>query len=510
MARIYMAVNGDDVGSKIGDAIASNDHMALSKLSSSVKDSHSMIEQWVQEKGGETITSNGDEGLFIVPEECLEELENIRAQYQQMSGHTLTVGVGNSMADASKALIYGKLNEKNQVVHYEPAIDDMLSDDQVEEAEQVEQAAGGDPNAQEQPQMLDGQEPNPDVPEGQQKQVLNEEQMNIASTPAEQPLDSGDTQDFADPDDNIEAAGNEVGEADDQDQMIDQNNNGVNDADEYDKLDPQQTVEQVVSQEQGNEDGDQMQNDENFDENADGIEDEATMDMDGDGDIDATDDSAAGAEIDTDDDDLANMVEDDMSGDEEGMEDEAMGQEEAPADDHADIKGAIMETLQIFRAHKPDLDMLASANPELHSGLISMLQNMIEMGKRLQGQGEMSGDEGEDLYQFSEEFPDAGDSDGDGDVDGDDEHMDEEQDEDVAEEEVDEHNEEMHGEDSDEDSAISDDEDPDEDATPDDSDESDDDSDSDDSDDDSSNGDDNKKPSFPPKKKEDKGKLEKK
>lgn len=498
MARLYIAINGDDVGSAIGDAIASNDHMALNKLSSSIKDSHSMIDEWVQSQGGETITSNGDEGLYVIPEEALDELENIRSKYQQMSGHTLTIGVGSSMADASKALIYGKLNEKNQVVHYEAAIDDMLSDDQVDEAEQVAEAAGEDPNAQ--PEMLDGQEPNPQVPEGQQKQVLNEDQMNSA-TPAKTPLDTGDTQDFADPDDNIEGANNEVGEPDDQDEFVDDTS-----TDEYEKTNPEEAIDAVVSQEaqaNGEEGEEDMQNDENFDEEADGVEDEATMDMDGDGDIDPSDsDLADDGEIDADEDELANMVEDDMSQEEEG--EEGLEEEAAPEDDHADIKGAIMETLQIFRAHKGDLDLLATANPELHAGLISMLQNMIEMGKRMQGAGDQ--DHVGELNQFAEEFPEAGEENEEG-------HEDAEQDQEMIEDEMDEHNEDMHGEDPDEDSAIEDDEDPDADATPDDDSENDDSDDSDDDSDDSDyqgddDGDEEQKP-FPPKKSE-KGKLEKK
>lgn len=458
MARVYVAINGDDVGSAIGDAVASNDHMALNKLSTSLKDSHGMIEEWVANHGGEIITSNGDEGIYILPEESLDELEQIRSQYQQMSGHTVTVGIGNSMADASKALIYGKLNEKNQVVYYEPAIDDMLSEEDVEEAEEIgqENIDQGMPEAE---QQDDGNL----IQEGQQKQYLNEDQMNGA-TPATQPLDSGDTEDMADDDDNIESSANEVGEANDDDQQFEDDGS----TDEYEQTNPDEAVDAVVSQEQG---GEEMQNDENFDENADGVEDEATMDMDSDGDIDQDDDQ------------LANMVEDDMTGDEDvapmdddmSMEDdqEMSMEEEMPADDHADLKGAIIETLQIFRTHKQDLDMLATANPELHHGLISMLQHMIEMGKRIQGSGQEETNDVEELNQFADEFPDAEDMDNDGDVDQDDadianEEIDDQEDQEMIDEKMDEHNEKEHDEDPDEDSAITDDEEPDEDATPDD------------------------------------------
>ncbi len=52
-----------------------------------------------------------------------------------MSGNTLTIGVGSSMSEAAKALLYGKMNEKDQIVEYEPQIEDYIGDDSEEESE---------------------------------------------------------------------------------------------------------------------------------------------------------------------------------------------------------------------------------------------------------------------------------------------------------------------------------------------------------------------------------------
>ena len=58
---IYVAINGDDVGSKIGEAIASDDHEALQNTSNSINQSHDMIGKWVESVGGKPISSSGDE-----------------------------------------------------------------------------------------------------------------------------------------------------------------------------------------------------------------------------------------------------------------------------------------------------------------------------------------------------------------------------------------------------------------------------------------------------------------
>ena len=130
---IYVAINGDDVGQRIGQAIASDDHKGLQDASGSVKQAHDMVQQWVEGHGGKVVTSSGDEGIYAVPEAALADLESIKASYQQISGHSVTIGTGSTMSEASKALIYGKLNDKDQIVQYEPSIDDYLSQDDEED-----------------------------------------------------------------------------------------------------------------------------------------------------------------------------------------------------------------------------------------------------------------------------------------------------------------------------------------------------------------------------------------
>jgi hypothetical protein len=136
MGHIFIAVNGDNVGESIGNAIISDNHDELSRVSGSIKSAHQMLDQWVQSKGGKIIVSSGDEGIYSLPQQAVNELDAIKQKYASMANTSLTIGVGSSMSEASKALIYGKMNNKDQVVHYEPAVDDYISNDGEAQAEE--------------------------------------------------------------------------------------------------------------------------------------------------------------------------------------------------------------------------------------------------------------------------------------------------------------------------------------------------------------------------------------
>ena len=126
----YIAINGDNVGEGIGNAIATDNHEELSKLTGGLKEAHSAIEEWATSKGGKVITSSGDECIVKIPADSFDEaeLDSVKESYSDTSGHTVTIGCGDSMSEASKALIYGKMNDKDQVVEYDSSIDDYIAD----------------------------------------------------------------------------------------------------------------------------------------------------------------------------------------------------------------------------------------------------------------------------------------------------------------------------------------------------------------------------------------------
>ena len=166
MKRVYIAANGDGVGEQIGNAILSDDHQTLSGLSRKFKDAHSNIEKWAQKKGGEIVASAGDEIIFSLPEEALGELDSVKDAYSQASGTTLTIGIGETISQASKALIYGKLNDKNQIVEYEPQMDDYISDDEAEE--EIPTPEDIDDSASEESRFQEGVDGEDDIDEDQE------------------------------------------------------------------------------------------------------------------------------------------------------------------------------------------------------------------------------------------------------------------------------------------------------------------------------------------------------
>jgi hypothetical protein len=122
-----MAYDGDDAGKLVGRAILADDEKALSEASARITHGHQIVEQWVQSHGGGVISGGGDEGTFQVPSEAVADIETLRKDYEFATQLTMTVGVGKSLSEAGKALMVGKFRGKNQVVHYDPSIEQELS-----------------------------------------------------------------------------------------------------------------------------------------------------------------------------------------------------------------------------------------------------------------------------------------------------------------------------------------------------------------------------------------------
>lgn len=210
MSFKFVAINGDDVGGKIGGAIASDNHEELSKITGNLKEAHGKIEEWVEGKGGEVITSAGDECIFKIPADSydFDEVESLKDEYANQSGHSATIGIGDSMSEASKALIYGKMNEKDQVVEYDGHIDDYIADyddededetldDEQEEKEDLDEAEETQENM-DQDEDEDGQEDG-DYEENSFDQDENMEDEESDSELQEEDYDEDETDEYEHP-----------------------------------------------------------------------------------------------------------------------------------------------------------------------------------------------------------------------------------------------------------------------------------------------------------------------
>lgn len=441
MKNIYIAINGDDVGSRIGDAIANDDHEALAQASSSIQNAHDTVDQWIESIGGKKISSAGDDAIYLAPEQAVNDLDSVREQYKQESGHGLTVGVGASMSQASKALIYGKMNGKNQTIHYEPAIEDYLSDDETDDSQDIDQApdvpAEGDvqdqanedietdagaanlQNAPAQEEVDDSQSAVPNaapVEEGleEEPQVGNEDDISddnqtqtdapaepVANkTPAQKDAPAGNTPEI-DGKTDIDSGTSEEDLDEDQDVAAAAPTKGVDenlpDTEEQAAGAPDENVDPNAEPMEGEEsDEDVAQTDEEEgSEPAELSSEDVAAPQEGAEDDQTQDDGE---------DPLASMIHGDMQGG-----DDSDLEENPDADSSIDdeLRQDIAEALVSFKANKHHLEAARETNPELYDATLTMLRSMIAMAKKLGFGPEQDMADKEAEQQLEQEFPAA-------------------------------------------------------------------------------------------------------
>lgn len=138
MENLYLAIDADNAGRMVGRAVLANDIPGLTEVSARIDHGQDVILNWVQEHGGQKISGGGDEFTASIPPTAVEAIEQLRADYQFATQLTITVGVGNSLSEAGKALMAGKFRGKDQVVQYDPSVDQDLQAGQ----DHVAQGAG--------------------------------------------------------------------------------------------------------------------------------------------------------------------------------------------------------------------------------------------------------------------------------------------------------------------------------------------------------------------------------
>lgn len=425
----FIAVNGDNVGDSIGSAIATDNHEELSKITSGLQDAHGAIEQWIESVGGEVVTSSGDEGIYKVPAESFDEstIESLREQYSQSTGTTITVGIGASMSEASKALIYGKLNDKDQVVQYDPHIDDYIAGHDEEIPEDTEDDGyqdGTDETTDEEIPTSEGMgEEMVDAPtdEAEFEAGMQDPAMDMkAPVDGEEYAEAGAEMPIGEEDPQYQ---NEVPE------MEETAVGGEAPIEETDEAMPDS--EMGAEEETVFEEGEMSESDLDV-APEDRLDDVVGTDIDGDGDIDAImpeegmEEAPMGAEMPMEDeegmDPMAEGVEGEMppeameAGAEmpmEGEDDQGaltdmihanMGEEgEEGAESDEELRQDIANSLITFKENKAMLEQAKTENPKLYEATILMLRSMIEMAKKLN----MNPEADVEGQMAQEEFPDA-------------------------------------------------------------------------------------------------------
>lgn len=452
MKNIYIAINGDDVGARIGAAITNDDHEALSQASSSIQNAHDSVDQWIESIGGKKISSAGDDAIYLAPEQAVNDLDSVREQYKQESGHGLTVGVGASMSQAAKALIYGKLNGKNQTIHYEPAIEDYLSDDEDDQMpsspevpeegdlqdqadtdmeadagtgeladappqEDVDDSDSAVPGAEAVAEDPQGSEEDPamdDAPPAGDEDDLSEDDQTQADAPAAPAANKTPAQAEA----GNKPAGN-VPEIDGKDEI----DSGAGPDDLAADADIPGADESATDEDLPDTDEEASAQASEGDEGAPVADDGMDADMDempeedgtehpelSDEDVAASDEDVAASDDGIDDtaddgeDPLASMIHGDMQEGDDGSGDVG-AEDDSSLDD--ELRQDIAEALMSFKENKHYLEAARDSNPELYNATLTMLRSMIAMAKKLGFGPEQDMADKEAEQQLDQEFPAA-------------------------------------------------------------------------------------------------------
>ena len=360
MKNIYVALNGDDVGTRIGQAIASDNHEDLNGAREAVKNAHDMLSQWAEQHKGKEISASGDESIYLLPESALQDIEEIKSNYSDISGHNLTVGIGNSMSEAAKALIYGKLNGKDQIVQYDPSIDEFLSqqDSDMQDEDQDNEMLSEDSEERE-------------LPEENQLEEQSDEDLERDKGLEDQNEDKYPEEDNKEEmesnlDDNDPYANEEL------DNSLDDEEDPDQDGDEGLEADVQN--ESLPSNEQDISEDEKSVYD-NFSDESDNSKQDHQNNM-------------------------SDMIHANIDQNEEQSNNQDLSQDD-------ELRQDIAQSLMSFKENKAILESAKIDNPALYDATITMLRAMIEMAKKLgyAPEKEMESKVAED--QANQEFPHA-------------------------------------------------------------------------------------------------------
>lgn len=123
---IYVSIDGDNIGNAVARAEATDNEAELKSMSQKINAGQQVFSMWAQLNGGEMIEQGGDEGLCKVPASAMEQVEQLRAQYLETVGATATIGIGQTVSEATKARELGKLTGKNKAVVFDESTNQEL------------------------------------------------------------------------------------------------------------------------------------------------------------------------------------------------------------------------------------------------------------------------------------------------------------------------------------------------------------------------------------------------
>ncbi len=354
MNRLFLALDGDNAGQHIGQAVLMDDVQMLHDMSQKIEAGTKAVKEMVLAAGGQIISSGGDEMTAMMDPQQEAQIEQMRAKYQEITGFSASVGLGNTLSQAGKALIAAKLTGKDKVVKYDQSVEEVLN-----EAHQAAQSGTAD----EEQQKMDEHYIDP---------TMDEEMPQDEEMPMEDEMSDEDSEFYEEsPEDMMQYPEGVTEESLPQDEAVDQDiipDGEIPMSDE----DMTQDDQAVMDEEMPMEDGslvDETAADENSEPSD--FEQEAPIALEGEENLNENkEDEQEKAD--------SEMMEPEMATEEDNLDADL-----ADADINEEILQRIAANLDAFKQNKELMDQIKEAKPDLYAAMLGLLHNMIELARMI-------------------------------------------------------------------------------------------------------------------------------
>ena len=367
MNRLFLALDGDNAGQHIGQAVLMDDVQMLHDMSQKIDAGTKAVKDMVLSCGGQVISSGGDEMTAMLDPQHESKIEEMRAKYQEVTGFSASIGMGNSLSQAGKALIAAKLTGKNKSIRYDQSVEDILN--QAHDA--VQQGTADEEQQKMDEHYIDATMENPDQESEQMpmdEEMPADDQM-IDETAADEnpdmPMDEDSEfyEEDLQPEEDMEDSPEDMmqfpeGLEEDMPEDDIQEDGMVPDGDIPDMGEDMPMDEEMIA--------DEMPMDEQNPEPSE-FEQEPPIALEGEP---VTDEEGK--------DPNAEKADPTMATEEDSIEDDL-----ADVDGNEEILQRIAANLDAFKQNKELMDRIKQEKPELYAAMLGLLHNMIELAKMI-------------------------------------------------------------------------------------------------------------------------------
>lgn len=126
--RKFVSLDGDNIGASVERAAMADDLDTIVSQSEKIADGQKVIRDWAKKHQADIYIDGGDDIAFTLPEKHIKDLEDLKESYAKVTGFTVTIGVGDTISRAGHAMLFGKLNGKNQINDWSPEVDKKLAE----------------------------------------------------------------------------------------------------------------------------------------------------------------------------------------------------------------------------------------------------------------------------------------------------------------------------------------------------------------------------------------------